>query len=216
VRNCPSRGPATVQHRRDVVSALTGRLPFAGKFFEVMMNKQNFDPPAPVELVNNVPPDLTIFACSCCDASPKSAQRARVLRILGTVRLVHCNCQSCPHRPQHMRRPPAFVGRERQLRQLNEAFAFTRREQTGNRLFARSSGMGKTRSPVIFSMSCARPNLSRCSRRAVMSVSRALQALDGVVDSLTKYCCRCGSKSRGPDATRSAGAGKTLSGDAAS
>ena len=27
--------------------ALTGRLPFSGKFFEVMMNKQNFDPPPP-------------------------------------------------------------------------------------------------------------------------------------------------------------------------
>ena len=38
--------------------ALTGRLPFAGKFFEVMMNKQNFDPPAPAELVKNVPQDL--------------------------------------------------------------------------------------------------------------------------------------------------------------
>ncbi|MFN2492602.1 MAG: serine/threonine protein kinase, partial [Pyrinomonadaceae bacterium] len=38
--------------------ALTGRLPFAGKFFEVMMNKQNFDPPAPSELVRNCPEDL--------------------------------------------------------------------------------------------------------------------------------------------------------------
>src|SRR6267378_3829543 len=38
--------------------ALTGRLPFTGKYFEVMMNKQNFDPPAPSELVHNCPEDL--------------------------------------------------------------------------------------------------------------------------------------------------------------
>ena len=31
--------------------ALVGRLPFSGKFFEVMMDKQNIDPPAPSELV---------------------------------------------------------------------------------------------------------------------------------------------------------------------
>ena len=31
--------------------ALTGRLPFAGKFYEVMMNKQSADPPAPADLI---------------------------------------------------------------------------------------------------------------------------------------------------------------------
>ena len=31
--------------------ALTGRLPFSGRFFEVMMNKQSLDPPTPAELV---------------------------------------------------------------------------------------------------------------------------------------------------------------------
>src|SRR6185436_3555393 len=38
--------------------ALTARLPFSGKYFEVMMNKQNFDPPQPADLIPNTPPDL--------------------------------------------------------------------------------------------------------------------------------------------------------------
>ena len=38
--------------------ALVGRLPFSGKFFEVMMDKQNSDPVTPAELVRDVPPEL--------------------------------------------------------------------------------------------------------------------------------------------------------------
>ena len=64
--------------------ALTGRLPFAGKFFEVMMNKQNFDPPAPSELTRNIPPELNDLCVRLLRRKPEERPGGReILRILG-------------------------------------------------------------------------------------------------------------------------------------
>jgi serine/threonine protein kinase len=125
--------------------ALTGRLPFSGKFFEVMMNKQNFDPPAPSELVSNVPPDLNDLCVRLLLRKPEERPSGReVLRILGhgetgPLRRPIMSSPSPSHTPT-----AAFVGRDRQLRQLSEAFAFTRRGQTVTVYLHGSSGMGKT------------------------------------------------------------------------
>src|SRR5918999_4735496 len=51
--------------------SLTARLPFTGKFFEVMMNKQNFDPPAPSELLGGVPRDLNKLCISLLRRKPE-------------------------------------------------------------------------------------------------------------------------------------------------
>ena len=170
--------------------ALTGRLPFAGKFFEVMMNKQNFDPPAPVELVNNVPPDLNDLCVQLLRRKPEERPSGReVLRILGhgktgPLQLPIMSAPAAAHAPT-----PAFVGRERQLRQLNEAFAFTRREQTVTVYLHGSSGMGKTALARHFLDELRTPESQvvvlegRCYERE----SVPYKALDGVVDSLTKY-----------------------------
>ena len=64
--------------------ALTGRLPFTGKFFEVMMNKQNVDPPSPAELVREVPPELNALCMQLLDRDPAGRPTSRdVLRVLG-------------------------------------------------------------------------------------------------------------------------------------
>src|SRR6266851_8423365 len=170
--------------------ALSGRLPFAGKFFEVMMNKQNFDPPAPVELVSNVPPDLNDLCVRLLRRKPEERPSGReVLRILGhgktgPLQLPITSAPAAAHAPT-----TAFVGRERQLRQLNEAFAFTRREQTVTVYLHGSSGMGKTALARHFldELRTHESEVVVLEGRCYERESVPYKALDGVVDSLTKY-----------------------------
>src|SRR6266550_1073655 len=170
--------------------ALTGRLPFSGKFFEVMMNKQSFDPPAPNELISNLPPDLNDLCVRLLRRKPEERPSGReVLRALGhgktgPLQRPIMSSPSLSHAPT-----ASFVGRERRLRQLNEDFAFTRREQTVTVYLHGSSGMGKTALARHF-LDELRANESevvilegRCYERE----SVPYKALDGVVDSLTKY-----------------------------
>ncbi|MDQ2921514.1 MAG: serine/threonine protein kinase, partial [Acidobacteriota bacterium] len=64
--------------------ALAGRLPFAGKYFEVMMNKQNFDPPAPSELIRNCPEDLNDLCIRLLHRKPEERPTgSEILGILG-------------------------------------------------------------------------------------------------------------------------------------
>src|SRR6185436_3578169 len=67
-----------------IYQAITGRLPFAGKYFEVMMNKQNFDPPSPGELVRNCPEDLNDLCVRLLRRRPEDRpSSSEILRLLG-------------------------------------------------------------------------------------------------------------------------------------
>jgi serine/threonine protein kinase/tetratricopeptide (TPR) repeat protein len=170
--------------------ALTGRLPFSGKFFEVMMNKQNFDPPAPNELVNSVPPDLNDLCVRLLRRRPEERPSGReVLRILGHGKTGSLQ-RPIMSAPAPSKAPAAaFVGRERQLRQLNEAFAFTRRNQTVTVYLHGSSGMGKTALARHFldELRTHESEVVVLEGRCYERESVPYKALDGVVDSLTKY-----------------------------
>src|ERR1044071_6831773 len=170
--------------------ALTGRLPFSGKFFEVMMNKQNFDPPAPAEVVADVPPELEDLCMRLLRRKPEDRPSGReVLRRLGHGKTgpLQRPIMSAPQPSQVT--SDTFVGRERQLRELADAFSFTRGGQTVTVYLHGSSGMGKTALARHF-LSQLKQNESdvvvlegRCYERE----SVPYKALDGVVDSLTKY-----------------------------
>jgi serine/threonine protein kinase/tetratricopeptide (TPR) repeat protein len=170
--------------------ALTGRLPFSGKFFEVMMNKQNFDPPAPIELVSSVPPDLNNLCVQLLRRRPEERPEGReVLRILGHGKTGPLQ-RAIMSAPALSNAPGAeFVGRERQLRQLNEAFAFTRRDHTVTVYLHGSSGMGKTALARHFldELRTHESEVVILEGRCYERESVPYKALDGVVDSLTKY-----------------------------
>lgn len=169
--------------------ALTGRLPFAGKFFEVMMNKQNFDAPTPSELVRNIPPELNDLCVRLLRRNPEERPSGReVLRILGHGKTGPLQRPISSPTPSLAQSTP-FVGRERQLRELTDAFNVTRRGQTVTVYLHGSSGMGKTAVARYF-LDQLRQNHTdvvilegRCYERE----SVPYKALDGVVDSLTKY-----------------------------
>jgi eukaryotic-like serine/threonine-protein kinase len=169
--------------------ALTGRLPFAGKFFEVMMNKQNFDPPAPNELVRNVPTELNDLCVRLLRRKPEERPTGReVLRILGHGKTGPLQRPiSSPGLSVAQSVP--FVGRERQLRELEDAFGVTRRGQTATVYLHGSSGMGKTAVARTFldRLKAKQPNVVILEGRCYERESVPYKALDGVVDSLTKY-----------------------------
>lgn len=169
--------------------ALTGRLPFAGKFYEVMMNKQNFDPPEPRELVANTPPELNDLCVGLLRRKPEERPGGRdVLRILGHGRTGPLQRPISSPTPSVAQTDP-FVGRERQLRELEDAFNLTRRGQTVTVYLHGSSGMGKTAVARHFldQLSDSKAGVVILEGRCYERESVPYKALDGVVDSLTKY-----------------------------
>ncbi len=170
--------------------ALTGRLPFAGKFFEVMMNKQNFDPPAPSELVRDTPPELNDLCIRLLRRKPEERPSGReVLRILGHGKTGPLQRPIVSSPAQSSVQTSNFFGRERQLRELEAAFAVTRRGQTVTVYLHGSSGMGKSALAQYFldKLRENQPGVVILEGRCYERESVPYKALDGVVDSLTKY-----------------------------
>ena len=168
--------------------SLTARLPFAGKFFEVMMNKQNFDPPAPSELLRGVPRDLNSLCISLLRRKPEDRPSGNeILKILGQGSTGPLAVVPPPPKASVENSP--FIGREPQLQQLADAFEFTRQDQTVTVYLHGGSGMGKTALAHHFleGLRERQKEIVILEGRCYERESVPYKALDGVVDSLTKY-----------------------------
>ncbi len=171
--------------------ALTGKLPFSGKFFEVMMNKQSKDPPAPIDFDPQVPSDLNELCVGLLHRDPQARPSGReVLRLLSRDHDRSEPTRSAPA-PQAgaITREAPFIGRDQQLQSLHEAFRQISSGQTVTIYIHGSSGMGKTALMRHFLN-----ELREQHRRVVILEGRCYEresvpykALDGVVDSLSKY-----------------------------
>src|SRR2546427_3272984 len=166
--------------------ALTGQLPFSGKFFEVMMNKQSLDPPAPIELAPEVPKDLNDLCVRLLRRKPDERPSGRrVLRFLGpgrTSALAVKRAQTAPG-------SQPFVGRGTHMQELMDAFNATRQGQTVTVYIHGSSGMGKTALVRHFleKLRDEEENVAILEGRCYERESVPYKALDGMVDSLSKY-----------------------------
>ncbi|MGH9971374.1 MAG: serine/threonine-protein kinase PknK [Pyrinomonadaceae bacterium] len=170
--------------------ALTGQLPFSGKFFDVMVNKQSLDAREPKELVSGVPEDLNDLCVRLLRRNPEERPSGReVLRVLGHGKTGPLKRPLVPTGVSTPLQSSPFVGRERQLRELLEAYASTRRGQTVTIYVHGDSGVGKTALVRHFL-----DDLREREDDAVILEGRCYEresvpykALDGVVDSLTRY-----------------------------
>jgi eukaryotic-like serine/threonine-protein kinase len=170
--------------------ALVGRLPFSGKFFEVMMDKQNLDPPAPSELVPNLPAELNELCVQLLKRTPERRPGGReILRILGDGRTGPLRAPLMAPREVPSRKRRTFVGRDQQTRELMNAFHATHQGQTVSCYVHGESGVGKSALVRNF-LDDLREHEGdtvilegRCYERE----SVPYKALDGVIDSLTKY-----------------------------
>ncbi len=165
--------------------ALTGRLPFKGRFFEVMMRKQTRDPIQPIEIIRDVPRDLNELCMKllCRDPAGRPAGR-EVLRALGarTTGVLSASFLASTREPQ-------FIGRARQLVELHEAFATARDGPTVAVYIHGNSGMGKSTLVRTFLDQLKReaPHVLALQGRCYERESVPYKALDGVVDSLSKH-----------------------------
>jgi len=160
--------------------ALTGRLPFRGKFFEIMLRKQTRDPIQPREINPSVPRDLNELCMRLLRREPDTRPSGRdILWALGVRR------STSPLPLNEL----SFIGRERQVAELHDAFHATRDGQTIAVHVHGNSGMGKSTLVRIFL-----DQLKARTRNAILLQGRCYQresvpykALDGVVDSLSKH-----------------------------
>lgn len=165
--------------------ALTGRLPFKGPFFEVMMRKQTRDPIQPRELNRDVPRDLNDLCNRLLRRNPEARPTGReILRMLGAR-----TTGALPAAFAGTTAESAFIGREPLLAELHDAFSATGEGKTVSVYVHGHSGMGKSalvrtfldqireqeHKPIILQ--------GRCYERE----SVPYKALDGVVDSLSKH-----------------------------
>ena len=170
--------------------ALTGRLPFTGKFFEVMMNKQNFDPPRPSMLVPDVPPELDDLCMKLLARKPDERPSGHeILRILGHGKTGPLQQPLMPAGISSSFTTTPFVGREAQMQELGKAFDIARHGETVTVYVHGESGMGKTALVRNFldQLRDQKDNVVILEGRCYERESVPYKALDGVVDSLTKY-----------------------------
>jgi len=163
--------------------ALTGRLPFRGKFFEVVLHKQTREPIQPREINPNVPRDLNNLCIRLLRRDPETRPTGReILRALGVRRPAVLAPFITPS-------SSSFIGRERLLAELHDAYSATREGRTVAVYVHGTSGMGKTTLARIFI-----DQLKQTTRNAIVLQGRCYEresvpykALDGVVDSLSKH-----------------------------
>jgi eukaryotic-like serine/threonine-protein kinase len=168
--------------------ALTGRLPFKGKYFDVIMKKQSHDPPGPITLAPDIPEDLNDLCMRLLRRKPDRRPIGReVLRLLGQGKKSSQPWAIKQATMAHDATP--FVGRARHLRELANAFAESRAGQPVAVYIHGGSGMGKTELAHHFV-----ERLRDTERGVVILEGRCYEresvpykALDGVIDSLTRY-----------------------------
>ncbi len=162
--------------------ALTGRLPFTGKFYDVVLRKQTRRPLPPIEFNRSAPMDLNDLCMQLLQRRAKKRPTGnQILRALQGGR-------TQVSVPAAQVAEAAFVGRERQLAELQAALRASREGHTVSVYIRGLSGMGKSTLVRTFlqqvrDSSDAIILQGRCYERE----SVPYKALDGVVDSLSKY-----------------------------
>jgi eukaryotic-like serine/threonine-protein kinase len=168
--------------------ALTGRLPFAGEALEVMIKKQQYEPPPPRTLVPDVPRDLDALCADLLRKDPRDRPPgAQVLERLGAA----------PAPPELVARAsvheaPVFVGRELELAALEAALEETERELPISMFVLGESGMGKSALVRKFldELDQRRPAPVVLAGRCYERESVPFKAFDDVVDALAAHLAR--------------------------
>ncbi len=160
--------------------ALTGRLPFTGSLYDVLLGKQQQAAPSPADLAPDLPPDLVELCDRLLAIEPEERPGGlEILELLGDTRDETATFPVVPEGP--------LIGRRSQLAQLEDAYRCSRRGQATVVYIHGPSGMGKTTLIQHFLTSLAHRRAvvlrGRCYEREMVP----FKALDGVIDSLSRH-----------------------------
>ena len=147
------------------------------------------EPPAPGELVDGVPDDLSELCVALLRRDPRTrAAAADVMRCVSAGS--SWDTSAAPPTPTVGRQAP-FVGREAQLRALHAAFVATRKGQPVVVYLGGRSGMGKTALATQLVTELRRAGAALVlSGRCYERESVPFKALDSVIDALADYLKR--------------------------
>ena len=166
--------------------ALTGRPPLVGKPMDVLMRKPRFEPPRPSERISGIPQDLDALCFELLRGNPEARPSGEeVLLRLG----IDIDGSSAPLSVSTPARETlAFVGREREIDALREAFEETGRGKAITVHVHGSSGVGKSSLVRHFLNGVAeKEDVVVLDGRCYEHETVPYKALDGVVDSLSRF-----------------------------
>ncbi len=171
--------------------ALTGRLPFVGSLYDVLIGKQEKTAPSPADLKDGLPPDLVELCegllATAPDERPSGAAIQEVL-VAPEARRAGGEVEETPISVVPVAQERPIIGRGAQLAELESAFRSSRRQQAISVYVHGPSGMGKTALIQHFLGSLSRHGSAvvlrgRCYEREMVP----FKALDGVIDSLSRH-----------------------------
>jgi len=169
--------------------ALTARSPFTGSFFEMYEQKRREDPPAPGNLVADIPEDLNRLCRDLLRPAPKSRPTGR--EILERLDGLLLDTPLRASRPVVLPRSAPFVGRSEQLARLHRAFDDSRKGRCVTALVHGGSGMGKTALVRKFLGEVSpHSDVVVLAGRCYEHESVPYKALDSLVDALSQYLKR--------------------------
>ena len=162
--------------------ALTGRVPFSGPTFEVIVDKQRYEPAAPRSVLPDVPADLDALCVELLRVDP--ARRPTGAEIMKRLR---GKIEAAPAPATSM--APPFVGRVVELRALRDGLAALKDGVPLAMLVQGESGVGKTALARRFTT-----EIERAQTPAVVLAGRCYEresvpykAFDGVIDALASW-----------------------------
>jgi hypothetical protein len=164
--------------------ALIGRLPFSGESLQILAAKVLGEFDRPDELAHFAPPDLAALAVALLDRSPDARPTGDdVLRRLGVP---------TRHESTVPRASPArdrmLIGRGEHMQVLEAAFATVREGQHVSIYVHGPSGIGKSRLVEQFTTTVAQQDDAVVlTGKCYVRESVPNKALDGVIDSLSRY-----------------------------
>jgi tRNA A-37 threonylcarbamoyl transferase component Bud32 len=166
--------------------ALTGTLPFRGAPLKILRDKQLKDPQAPSTLAPNVPQDLDALCVELLRRDPQLRPAgAEVVRRIGSS--LGPGREFAPAAPGPPQRG-LFIGRERHLESLAQAFGSLARGRAAVIFLHGRSGIGKSALAAHFLDNIAASgDVVVLSGRCFERESVPYKALDSIVDALSRY-----------------------------
>jgi eukaryotic-like serine/threonine-protein kinase len=169
--------------------ALTGKLPIAGNPMEILLEKQRYNPLPPSESVSGIPDDLNTLCQDLLQRDPNLRPSGmEIVRIIGALdgkEIIPATATV----GSFIKSTMPFVGREKELAILNEAWQLTKQGRSVTLYIKGRSGMGKSTIVRHFleTLESSEAELLVFSGRCYEQESVPYKALDSIIDLLSRY-----------------------------